>query len=328
MNKEHSETNAGYKIGVVARMTGISPDTLRIWERRYAGITPVRTSAGDRLFSADEVARLRLIKQLVDKGDSIGAVAALPMPALESRVNEVFARSSGYSDAGRTSPMRLVVVGEAMRDGITALAETLETVELVASYESSQSFANRLVGEAADIVIIEQPTLLSKHVDDITGWLAQSSVSHAVIVYRYSNDKVVGKLPSSRCSTLRAPVEAHTLIEHCASVVWGSPKAQTSEHEIIADQSGPAPPRRFDDRSLAQLGRISSAIKCECPRHLAELIASLNAFEQYSLECESSSRRDAALHAHLNKTASHARHMSEDALEKVIEAEGISLSSP
>jgi hypothetical protein len=91
-------------------------------------------------------------------------------------------------------------------------------------------------------------------------------------------------------------------------------------------QSGElAPPRRFDDKSLARLATISSAVKCECPRHLAELLTSLSAFEKYSIECESRSDKDAALHAYLNASASRARHAIETALTRVIEAENIEL---
>ena len=55
--------------------------------------------------------------------------------------------------------------------------------------------------------------------------------------------------------------------------------------------------RRYDDGTLSQLAMLSSAVKCECPRHLAELITSLSGFERYSAECESRSPRDAELHA-------------------------------
>ena len=86
-----------------------------------------------------------------------------------------------------------------------------------------------------------------------------------------------------------------------------------------------APPRRYNDEMLSQLASLSSTVKCECPKHLAELIASLSGFERYSAECESRSPRDAALHAYLHATASQARHMIEDALDHVIEIEDISL---
>jgi hypothetical protein len=68
---------------------------------------------------------------------------------------------------------------------------------------------------------------------------------------------------------------------------------------------------------------MSTTIRCECPKHLAELVTSLGAFEKYSSECESRSVKDAELHAYLSNTAAHARHMFENALSLVIEAENI-----
>ena len=56
-----AETSAGvgaYRIGAVARLTGISPDTLRIWERRYDIVDPQRTPKGGRLYSQQDVTRL------------------------------------------------------------------------------------------------------------------------------------------------------------------------------------------------------------------------------------------------------------------------------
>lgn len=66
-----------YRIGLVARLTGVSTHQLRIWERRYHAVTPARTEAGGRLYSDNDVARLRSLKKLVDLGHSIGQVARL-----------------------------------------------------------------------------------------------------------------------------------------------------------------------------------------------------------------------------------------------------------
>ena len=79
MKTEINDETTGYKIGAVARLTGISPDTLRIWERRYDVVTPERTSTGDRLYSSEDITRLQLIKRLVDSGNGIGSVASLPL---------------------------------------------------------------------------------------------------------------------------------------------------------------------------------------------------------------------------------------------------------
>ncbi len=57
-----------YNIGVVARMTGIPKNTLRVWERRYNFPTPTRTAGGHRLYSPQQVARVRWVKQRIDAG--------------------------------------------------------------------------------------------------------------------------------------------------------------------------------------------------------------------------------------------------------------------
>ena len=48
----------GYPIRAVARMTGLSLDTLRAWERRYDAVVPGRGQRG-REYSDEDVARLR-----------------------------------------------------------------------------------------------------------------------------------------------------------------------------------------------------------------------------------------------------------------------------
>ncbi len=68
------------------RATGLSKDTLRVWERRYGFPTPRRDVSGERLYSADQIERLRLLKRLVDAGDRPGRLMALPTDELESRL--------------------------------------------------------------------------------------------------------------------------------------------------------------------------------------------------------------------------------------------------
>ena len=108
------------------------------------------------------------------------------------------------------------------------------------------------------------------------------------------------------------------LLEPCAG-------GSTAEAEQGFVEYGAVLPRRYDDATLARLATLSTTVKCECPRHFAELITGLSAFEQYSTECESRDAKDAALHAHLNATASRAPHMIESALDTVIQAESIEL---
>jgi len=66
----------------VARLTNLSVDTIRAWEKRYAAVTPIRGRAGQRLFSSDDVARLVLLRLAVSGGETISRVASLSTPQL------------------------------------------------------------------------------------------------------------------------------------------------------------------------------------------------------------------------------------------------------
>lgn len=58
----------------VERETGLKKETLRVWERRYGFPAPIRDDRGERLYPAEQVQRLRLIKRLLDQGLRPGRV--------------------------------------------------------------------------------------------------------------------------------------------------------------------------------------------------------------------------------------------------------------
>lgn len=61
-----SQTNLS--ISAVERETGLSKDTLRVWERRYSFPMPERSPSGERIYPTVQVEKLRLIKNLIDHG--------------------------------------------------------------------------------------------------------------------------------------------------------------------------------------------------------------------------------------------------------------------
>lgn len=82
--EESASTKSGrYRIGTVVSLTGISAHALRVWERRYKALQPLRTPGGDRLYCDEDIERLRLIKQLLERGHAIREVANLPVSELE-----------------------------------------------------------------------------------------------------------------------------------------------------------------------------------------------------------------------------------------------------
>jgi DNA-binding transcriptional MerR regulator len=81
-----------YSIGAVARMVGVAPATLRTWEERYAIVRPARSAGGHRLYSRNDVERLRFVADRVREGLSPGdahrmlsrGVGNLPMPPADT----------------------------------------------------------------------------------------------------------------------------------------------------------------------------------------------------------------------------------------------------
>ena len=75
-NREISET-ATLNMRAVVRETGLKPDTLRAWERRYGIPQPKRTSGGHRLYSHHDVEVLKWLIARQDEGLSISRATAL-----------------------------------------------------------------------------------------------------------------------------------------------------------------------------------------------------------------------------------------------------------
>lgn len=75
-------------ITAVERDTGISKDSLRIWERRYQFPQPLRDALGERAYPPEQVAKLRLIKRLLDLGHRAGRLVPADVGSLQSLLDQ------------------------------------------------------------------------------------------------------------------------------------------------------------------------------------------------------------------------------------------------
>jgi len=76
-----------YSIGEFARLSGITPTTLRAWQRRYGLLKPLRTEGGHRQYSDEDVQQALKILDWVKKGVPIGQVKPLLERPAPSRTN-------------------------------------------------------------------------------------------------------------------------------------------------------------------------------------------------------------------------------------------------
>lgn len=77
--------NIGLPIQLAAKSAGLTAHVIRAWEKRYDAVLPGRSDSNRRLYSQDEVERLRLLGVLTRSGHRIGDIARLPTEALRER---------------------------------------------------------------------------------------------------------------------------------------------------------------------------------------------------------------------------------------------------
>ncbi len=103
-----------HTIRIASQLSGVSCHLIRIWERRYGALTPNRTGTNRRLYGEEDIERLRLLKELSERGHGIGHVARQPTEVLRSL-------------AGRTaSPAPLASSKPDVRDYVRACYSAIE----------------------------------------------------------------------------------------------------------------------------------------------------------------------------------------------------------
>src|SRR5436190_524174 len=70
-------TTAPLRIGELSKRSGVSPHLLRAWERRYGLLRPTRSSGGLRLYSGEDLERVRLMQEHLAQGVAAAEAAAL-----------------------------------------------------------------------------------------------------------------------------------------------------------------------------------------------------------------------------------------------------------
>ena len=294
---------ARLRSGIAARLAGVSPSTLRIWEHRYGVVSPPKSPSGQRTYSMDDVQRLRLIRRLTLEGHAIGTVANLDVDALVRL-------SSGQPEVS-ASEQRVCIVG-------CALAQKLESRlrPSAAFVFDDLAHAEKEVARCGptDVLVVHVASLHPSVTKRVIALGADLPAAMVIVVYSFGAEPAADALRAAGVTVRREPVTGKEL---ASLIVAREPVQQT--HAGDAQTS----PRLYSDAELASLAETPSAVACECPRHLAEIVALLVGFEQYSAECGSQNANDAAMHRHLHEVTSVARTMFEQALARVVLDEGL-----
>lgn len=123
-----------FPVKAAADLSGLTPETLRAWERRHAAVVPHRDDRGRRLYDAAMVERLARLHRLTARGHPIRDLAALDDPALDRLLEET--RQTGYGGVGELPARMLDAVADYRVDAfdrdLTVAIATLPVPVLVA----------------------------------------------------------------------------------------------------------------------------------------------------------------------------------------------------
>ena len=305
-----------YTIGVVVRRTNIHPETLRVWEMRYELIVPGRSETGRRLYSESDIRKLQLVKQLTERGHGVSSLAKLSSDELRERLSA--SHNQGAQQETRIGmKCRIAFVGDALRVRYGRHLLYYKDIDIVGSTVSGSSSTSHA---QADVVIIDLSTINEESHALIEQVCTDSGASAAIVVFNFATRKAIAELESAGIVCLKGALSAAEIYRACMSLMQPLFNAASLNDKQADEES--APPR-FDMDQLSHIATLSSAIACECPNHLAELIINLTAFEHYSLECANRNEDDARLHMQLNQSTAAARMILEESLARLMEIEGI-----
>jgi DNA-binding transcriptional MerR regulator len=312
-----------FGMGAVVHRTGLTAQGIRMWEKRYDAVVPKRNDTNRRLYSRTDVERLALMKQLTDAGHSISSIANLGLSQLQDLMSDL---GESPSAAPVTKPLRnsnrVLIVGSGLASALEADTDLEFEMLPVVEDLSGALHGNDL--PQTDLLLIETETVFAETQGQVEELMERSGAGRALVIFRFASrkDELDCARSNGSISLLRGPVDAARLRRECylqlrvmQATPYGGPPLDTE----------PIPERLFDAQHLARLARIDSAVNCECPRHLAELLKSLSAFEAYSEGCEDRNAEDAMVHSYLHRTTAQVRRTMEDALQHLLKAEGISL---
>lgn len=108
MNAPDAPISELHAIGDVAEATGISPETLRVWERRYGRPQAIRLASGHRRYSDQQIRWLRRVAEAISRGHQPGRLVKLS----EAELDEILDGAAGEPEGDALVQQRLAWVRE------------------------------------------------------------------------------------------------------------------------------------------------------------------------------------------------------------------------
>ena len=292
-----------YRIGTVARLTGISVECLRAWERRY-GLVPAERAGRTRYYSHAQLTRLTKIKALIDAGHPVSSLIELSERQLDSR-----SRPAPGTAAAIASPHRLPRVG-LIGPSLVLLEQDAPDpsgVEIAQRWVAIEDFLDARERERShlDAIVLQLPALNFADLDR-----ASAAVPDCrwIVVYRFAERDAIKALAERGIVGFAWPVAWEELMRACAL-----PSSN-------AVRAGRAAPRRYSDHELVTIASRARERGRDAPRDIVGLINDLNAFADFAGQRLLSDGDEAFDYEQAREAVSYARAQLERVLAAALES--------
>jgi DNA-binding transcriptional MerR regulator len=316
MGSVQLESRPLYGIGTVARLTGVKPDTLRVWERRYDLGASHKSASGRRQYTQADLEHLQLVSALVSSGTRIGEIAKS-----ERRTLEMLLKNHGGTRKGEIpeAKPRIVFLGDALCDWLEEHQGCLVNIDARLAPCSLAELDPGVLENPGDVdgLVVECGTLGAATLEKISSLKDVFGTENILVLHRFGNARWLQQLEQSGYTASVFPPDPAFLAFHLTRT--GAEKASSAGSgnlgELVQVKS-----RVYNETELTAARKLQSAVDCECPRHITDLVRALATFEDYSASCSVENWQDAALHACVYAYAGQARWLMEKALGLVIDS--------
>ncbi len=241
MNDRERTLAQHLSIAAVERDTGLSKDTLRVWERRYGFPQPERDGAGDRLYPPEQVERLHTIRRLMDAGHRPGRIVALAPEALQALADAAPAAPVAAASAPALESYLALIAQHDVHRLRRVLAQDALRLGLVAFVTQRVAPLNTAVGDAwmqGRFQVFEEHL----YTECLTGVMRQAIASIAPPQGRGAPRVLLTTVPQEAHGLGLLMVEALLALEgcHCLSLGPQTPlgdiarAAQVHDADIVA----------------------------------------------------------------------------------------------
>ena len=322
MSSEEQDQLASLRIGMAATLSGVPIGTIRVWERRYRVLAPKRTPQGGRLYSMRDVARLRMLRELADRGHAIGTIAGLSDEVLRQRLDIAVPMSASVgADAAQASLQLVAYPSDNLHIGVFGSDPALV---LLPGAQSAEALLAKAPKRLPDVVVLKRDRLHGEDASLLLQLADKLRCGLMLVEYQFSTEAALSLLDRAGIVLLPGPVAPRQLMRIAQLYASGGGvvnKTSASSGKAVATSPAPGavPEPLYSEGQLLELGRLRSSLKCECPRQISDLLLRLGAFERYSQQCAIATPEDAAEHRRLGDASGQARVIMEQALQQLLQ---------